>query len=754
MAYLSNSTRVSSLTIGGVDYTNNLISWAVSDASANKNGCISTSGSLTLGTSPGGALIEDYDRNNFKRGLPVVLEITEPGGSSARHPRGLLYVISTTYDVEKEVLDVEIACRLSLMALTDEISELQAITPVTLDIAQQRYENCCAAFASVGKYVYQDNQGDLQTGVFFDGDTYSGTAPGQWVSVLGLTAESVRPMAASGSIPDEISLSYQVPADSVAVDNKGRVDITTTESYYFINYPIVNFVRQNSDATASNPNGSLSNIIGSATTSASSGASGACGNAPSKPGDNGTPSCNEGYQLVQSPLYLPAYRVSKQETRYDGPGAQVSTSRSEVRGPRIEANNQYFVDSFAYCRQVWGTACQPNGGCPYDGMDEILLSYVETTNYYGNANELVRQIQDTYVTVLSAAQTTDWRAGNNSGVIQDFDSSLGNLQDMYRQQRRDTRYSVEDNVNIQVTDTYISLTSRGVGIKGGQNIDALAGVKTTEVRKSATISTLDVAPDIVNSATTTTSQLSEKIRLFTGRFTTPPEESGPYILEEQIPVPLLFDSQQEIDDAVAEYSNYLTRFVKGDIFGLQIGESLRSEVASSWFPGMPFRYYDEKKGKVLAMRMDATSWGVDVNSAAFVTNGVWIGVSDGTVTKPDNLVGNSLPDMGSGVTPPTTPILPGVSGETYVDGGTYTFDVDVHFMLSALAGTSSTDGVGAPPPKPQDVTANWTTTCWVSGIVVAAGDLLAANSDGSIPLDNTGSLVVAGATVVTADLFA
>ena len=199
MAYLSNSTRVSSLTVGGVDYTDNLVSWTVADASANKNGCISTSGTLKLGTHPGGALIEDYDRNNFKRGTPVVLEITQPGGSSARHPRGLLYVISTSYDVEAEVLSVDIACRLSLMALTDDIEDLQAITPVALDIAQQRYENCCAAFASVGEYVYQDNQGDLQTGVFFDGDTFSATAAGQWISVLGLTAESVKPMAAGNA---------------------------------------------------------------------------------------------------------------------------------------------------------------------------------------------------------------------------------------------------------------------------------------------------------------------------------------------------------------------------------------------------------------------------------------------------------------------------------------------------------------------------------------------------------------------------
>ena len=129
MSYLANKTRVSSLTIGGVDYTNAFKGWSATDTSAYKSGCIQTSGSLTLGTVPGGALIEDYDRNNFKRGTEVILELVEPGGSAYRHPRGFLYVISCSYDVEQEVLEVEIGCRLVLMALTEEIDDLVSLRP-------------------------------------------------------------------------------------------------------------------------------------------------------------------------------------------------------------------------------------------------------------------------------------------------------------------------------------------------------------------------------------------------------------------------------------------------------------------------------------------------------------------------------------------------------------------------------------------------------------------------------------------------
>ena len=106
MSYLVNQTRVSSLTVGGVNYTSSLVDWQASDQTAYKNGCIQTTGSLTLGSYPGGPPVEDYDRDNFRRGTVVILDITDPLGTPYRHPRGYLYVISSSYDVEGEQLVV------------------------------------------------------------------------------------------------------------------------------------------------------------------------------------------------------------------------------------------------------------------------------------------------------------------------------------------------------------------------------------------------------------------------------------------------------------------------------------------------------------------------------------------------------------------------------------------------------------------------------------------------------------------------
>ncbi len=243
MGYIASATRISSLTVGGVDYTSAFTDWQVSDDSAYNNGCIKTQGTLLLGSYPGGPLIEDYDRNNFKRGVEVILDMRQPDGTIYRHPRGLLYVVATSYDVESEALEVDLGCRLSLMALTEKIDDLIALVPVQLDVAQTTFSNCSAAFASLGQYVYQDNNGVLQTGTFFDGDNYESVAAGEWVSILGVTAVSVSPLAGAEAIPDQIRLSYQVPSDGIPGDGRGRVDEVLSESYYFLKYPASMFER-------------------------------------------------------------------------------------------------------------------------------------------------------------------------------------------------------------------------------------------------------------------------------------------------------------------------------------------------------------------------------------------------------------------------------------------------------------------------------------------------------------------------------
>ena len=738
MSYLVTKTRVASLTINGADYTPNFASWTVSDSSALTNGLVSTSGSLTLRGVLGGALLQDYDRNNFQRGVEVILELTEPGGATYRHPRGLLYVIGDGYSVEDEQITIEIGCRVALATLIDDATTLLSYAPIPLDPTQQTVQGVGGSLSAAGKYLYQDNQGNFQTGLFFDGDTKAGSSQpsGEWVSILGTTALSVQPLQGSGAIPDQINLSYAQPA-SFEGDGPGQIDEVTTESYYFVTYPAVMYVRTG-DGLGSISGVYTGTIVDINTVSA-------CGNTPAAPNQSQqNPSCNEGYSLEQTPAILPAERVQLSRTEYSGPAGQVSRVYTQTTGPALEANTQYFADLFAFCRYTWSTQCQPNGACSTDdGMQSILLGYTEQINYYGTANELVKTVTDTYTTTLSAAQPFNWRSGVVNGAPQDFQTL--SLTDMYRVSRVVNEYFTDGDSNVQETTTHTSVTSRQVGIDNG-GIDALDGIRTFQRRTSTTISTTPIAPDSTQSPQTRTNTLTNIIPVLRKGFTEPPSESGPYIQQSSAPVAFLLSSQSEVDDAVSLYSDYLHRATIGDAYGLQIAESLRSDIVASWRPGMPFRYWDNRPGtsddSLMAMRMDACTWGVDQAGAQLVTNGIWIGSSDGTVNEPSNTLGT-----GGAVTPPS------VSNETTVTSGSYAFYVDVKIPTRNTF-TSWTENITfLPPPATQTTNTYKTLTVWVTGFVVGPGSLAEIGPNGSEPVSNGGDLILADATVVTADLF-
>lgn len=756
MGYLNNNTRVSSVRINGVNQTNYLVQFTCSDASANKNGLVSTVGQVRLagyGESPS---MEDYDRDNFRRGQQVVIEITLPSGSIVRHPRGLLYVLSTSYEPEADELVVEVGCRLALAALTEDVSEILSLVPVPLDPAQQTYQNISASFAAAGKYLFQDNQGNLVENYFFGTDSTNSIEPGEWVSVYGVTTQAAQPLAGTSPIPDQIELSYQVPSDALTSNQSGKVEITETESRYFLSYPATMFVRKPIENGPKPPDPSPTRNAGG----------GGCGNSPDIP-DTGLPasgpsssptpgggqinSCSEGYETKQQTTYVPAYRQETQRTEYTGPGGQVGRVYSEVRGPAYEVNGQYYADKMAFCRASRGTACNPNGGCSMDGLGNILQSYSEQLNYYGSANELIKTVTDNYETTLSGAVPSDYRSGEVNGegtTWRDLSTS-----DMYRVSRVEVVYNYKKNQTIQDTYTWTSSTSRGSGIRAA-SIDALSGIKTSQRRISTTITANPISPDIVNTVTTSTTERSTKI-LLSDQYITPPGVAGPYVLKEQVPVPVLFNDETQIKAIVDSYSSYLNRFVRGDAYGISLTESMREEIVSNWRPGMPFRYHDPRSNRILAMRMDACAWGLDAENAVVATNGIWVGFSNGTMSVPSNLVGNSRPNMGSGGGPaPGAGTPPSVNNETAVNSGNYAWDVNVDIGLSLDMAFWGETGVHPILPTDTNYEFSSTLTVWCAGLIVNAGFLVDTDGNGGIPLEYGGNLVINGATIIDGDVFA
>ena len=240
MGYLATSARATSLTVGGIEYIQNLVEWVVSDSSAYGNGLITTAGICVLGSAPGVDL-EDYDRNSFKRGNPVILRVQYPGNSSdVLHPRGTLYVVGINYEPELERLIVEIGCKLAMVSLLDDTDSLlaDAIKPtIHLDPTGIAVQNISAAHQTTGHIVYQDGAGSLQKTEFFE------TLGSSWISVRDSTAISAAPLAGAAAIPDEIELSWQYNTTDPASDQQGRVDTAETISDYFLRYPYLTKVR-------------------------------------------------------------------------------------------------------------------------------------------------------------------------------------------------------------------------------------------------------------------------------------------------------------------------------------------------------------------------------------------------------------------------------------------------------------------------------------------------------------------------------
>jgi hypothetical protein len=904
VAYLVNQTRVSSLTIGGVDYTDNLISFTVTDSSANKNGIIQTAGSLILGEIPNGNSLGDYNRNAFKRGTIILLDLEDPETSVVtRHPRGYLYVISGGYSAESGSLELSIGCRLTLSALTEEVDEILPLVPVPLELERQDFGNCAASFASAGQCLYQDNQGVLQVVTFFDGDVNDTAAPGEWTSVLGVTALTASPMLGGSAIPDTLLLSFQVPQGAIGSNELGKIDETVTDSYYFLNYPTTLFRRITTG---------LSAVSGSSSSSTGIGVTSGCGNSPGEPGDNpDLITCNEGYRTEQEPSILPAQSQEISRTYYSGPASQGEKTITEKWGPAVELNGQYFSDLFAYCRYTWATRCLPNGTCAFEGMEQVLQSYNESYNYYGPSGEVVQTVQDSYSNILSAAQPFDWRAGVVDGLPQEFrpinyingttqsyirqGSGLGlvyrnkattlkeietqdgfyytngnliylskrdsngvlttsnsvglpaimgiaagqypvcvwqynasikgrelvcnypviyistqegnvwpieasisqwglyivgyttvgtqpyivrndfdDLPDgdvlyindavatvavtspngvFFRDQRTVTDYLYSGDGNIQTTTTYSSVASNSVGIYRS-SLDALNGIVTVQRRTSRTITANPIAPDRISPSNSSTVEQSSEYPIFTSTYQESVDRAGPYILRDAIPVPLLFANKDTLAGIVNTYSNYLIRFIKGDALGYTIAESLRPEIIENWRPGMPFRYCDQEKNRILALRMDGCSWGVTATETGVVTNGIWIGNSDGALVLSSNLSGNSTPSLdGDPPTPPVGPAAPpSIANEVYVSSGPISLVIQVDIGTKILLPFDESRSIIS-VIEPLEVDLYTTFMCFVSGLVVAPGNLLGTTSTGSVPIDANGSLVTAGATIIISELF-
>lgn len=773
MGYINNGATISSLSINGQDYTQRLISWEATDSTAIETGLVITSGSIALGSSTEGQGAT-YRRDTFKRGMQCILTLERQGGGTVRHPRGLLYVLGSAYDASTGQTLVETGCELALRSLTNQYEDLLDGVPFPLDPERSNFQSVGLGYAAAGQFLYMNNQGNLVSREFFEGDSESITASGSWVSVLGSTTVEVAPLTGSSPVPDQINLSYQVPADESALDDPVKIDTSEESSSYYITYPAALYVRVPSNGDDSIPEDSLpSTQIGD-----SDGRGSSCGGtAPStsytqsesgvNQGNLPVSNCSAGYETVEQEQTVPGKRLQTQITNYDAIGGQISTTESVTTVTSVELNTGYYADQYAYCRFTYGSDCDPSGGCELFGSEtESIVERSITTYTYNEDGSVLNQIVDQYQNLLSAARPSDWRSGVVDGAPQDF-REFPDTQ-LYRANRTITEYSKEGNVSISKTTRFESPAARGEGLsyKEGDDlaevasrVDALNGRVYYTTRKSSSTSVDPEKPDTVAKVSTNVVDEVNEIPVFAQRYTGP-SASGPYILDKKIPSPLLQETEAERNEALGKYSVYVLRSVKGDSLGLSVTEMLRDEIIDSWAPNTAFRFADTDADKIIALRMDSTSWTAGEGVAVLSTNALWMGESNGSLVAPENLTGNAtpvFPPPGSGpgtpIPPPNTEVPPSIENESVVDQGSTGFTVDIYWTAASTVFPLGNDGVVGATSANEELLAPATIVCYCSGSVVESGDLISTVFNGSVPLSFAGNLMVEDATFVIVDLF-
>lgn len=713
MTWIAQKTRGTRVTIAGVDYTEALVDVALTDASAMGAGIVTCSGTIKLAQTSGGLDVRDLTRTLFTRGSQVLIDVRDGAGNWTRHPRGFLFVISSTFEPESNTLEVEVGCGLVMRSLSDNVDGLLGFTSLYLAEADQDFASLSSALFSEAKVLWQDGTGTNRLADVFDGDGGgSQKAPAEWVSVGGVTAIEASPLSVGTIPPDRIELTYRWR--NVISPGGGTGETEETESDYFLEHPA---------------------------------------NWLAEVAVNGSPTV----QTVKRNYAVHAVATSSKV--YEGPGGQLSYEYQDRIGPAVELAGQYYADLFESCRGVvdwFEVKGDPNHGCEPGGLQGVTQSYSTRTYEYGSGGEVLRTVESQYRNRLSCAVPANWRPGavyvNGEVVTLPWRSIPED--EYFLNQRVITAYEYFDDRTVQTTETWRSpCNCNNAGLDAG-SIDATEGSKTTERRTSRSRLANPAQPDrapSVDVAKTETGSISDERGA--GGYLTNVPGAGPIRLQVQVPTAL----EGPVAAAEVTASRFLTYYrdlLEGDAGGLRVIEPLRAEVLAGYVPGMPFSYVDPQSGTVIKLRMNATSWALNRDEAMVSTDGLFIGISNGSLVVPSNVVGSGSPLPPSGTTTapsgPPSPVAPSITGETAITNGRA---LTMVVRIGTTVGWSWDDRLFNPAGT---VTINQGIRQGLSirGMITGPGGLLSTSSDGGLPLTGGGSLMTSSTTIIDADVFA
>ena len=358
---------------------------------------------------------------------------------------------------------------------------------------------------------------------------------------------------------------------------------------------------------------------------------------------------SDGFTTERRPLWVSASSREESSSKYEGPGLQLSSTLTVRTGPAVEANNQYFADLYHNCVQSSADECNVNGNCGISsGMTTITLSKTTTENKYDASGALVSTVQENWVPRIAGAQPVDWRAGIEKGMIIGF-RTPSNAYGLYRVSAVKTTYEYSETKTVSRTTTYNSITTRQSGISGA-NIDAYNGIVSKTKRTSiAGRYSANNDPDAPDTLAGIDIELEDKVFVVPSARgdvdssgTPTPREGLKYTLS--VPYPLLLgDTGLTAPEVISDYALYTYFTIVGESRGLRIQESMRDDIVTGWKPNQPFYYCDPQRGKIVSMRGSSWSWGVSSTESIVSVDGLFMGIIDGTLSVPNNVVGNTTP---------------------------------------------------------------------------------------------------------------
>ena len=164
-----NASSKIRLYINNQEYTDYLIEGSLSDDSAYTSNIITTKGTIVLG---GDTSILDFKKTLFPIGSKVTIYATLSNGELAKLPRGHVYVLNSSVNVNERLTTLEVGCSLAFLAsreahYEDEIKTLiedsfDSTFKSSFVIDEYNLSTLDSLLKTAGKCIFQDKHGYVQ----------------------------------------------------------------------------------------------------------------------------------------------------------------------------------------------------------------------------------------------------------------------------------------------------------------------------------------------------------------------------------------------------------------------------------------------------------------------------------------------------------------------------------------------------------------------------------------------------------------